>query len=149
MSSPTRILLIEDNPVDVRMIRFALEEQSLWKTQITVVADGESAIQYILETTSEFDLVILDLNLPKRDGTEVLRTIRSTERLASIAVIVLSSLPETVSEGQVKALALHADAYLRKPVGANEFQQLGEWLRESYKRAAPGRPGAERSRHAG
>lgn len=131
------------------MIRFALEEQASWNTQTTVVADGERAIQYLLEGTTELDLVILDLNLPKCDGTEVLRTIRSTQRLASTAVIVLSSLPETVSESQVKALHLHADAYLRKPVGASEFQQLGEWLRESYRRAAQGRPGAERSRHAG
>jgi chemotaxis family two-component system response regulator Rcp1 len=149
MSLPTRILLVEDNPVDVRMILFALEEQTSWNTQTTVVEDGESATQFLLESTNELDLVILDLNLPKRDGTEVLRAIRSTPRLASMAVIVLSSLPETVSESLVTALHLHADAYLRKPVGANEFQQLGEWLRESYRRAAPGRPGAERSRHAG
>lgn len=136
MSFPTRILLVEDNPVDVRMIRFALEEETSWSTETTVADDGERAISYLLESSGDVDLVILDLNLPKRDGTEVLRTIRSTERLARLPVIILSSLPETVSEGQVKALNLRADSYLRKPVGASEFMRLGEWIRECYRRAS-------------
>lgn len=148
MSLPIRILLVEDNPVDVRMICFALEEESSWQTNTTVVEDGERAITYLAESTDPIDLVILDLNLPKRDGTEVLGTIRSTPRHASVPVIVLSSLPESISERQVSGLNLRADSYLRKPVGANEFRQLGEWIREAYKRAAAGR-GPERSRHAG
>lgn len=148
MNPPTRILLVEDNPVDVRMVRFALDEETTWKTETTVAEDGERAINYLLESAGNVDLVILDLNLPKRDGTEVLRMIRSTERLASVPVIILSSLPEKVSEGQVRSLNLSANSYLRKPVGATEFQHLGEWIWECYKRAAAeGR--SDGSRHAG
>jgi CheY-like chemotaxis protein len=147
MNSPTRILIVEDNPVDVRMICFALDEEPSWKTQTTVAEDGDRAINYLLQTNGDVDLVILDLNLPKRDGTEVLRMIRSTQRLASVPVIVLSSVSESISERQVKALNLNADSYLRKPVGATEFLQLGQSIRESYKRAASGGP-PERSSHA-
>lgn len=138
MTAPTRILLVEDNAIDVRLVCFALDEQESWKTQVSVAVDGDKAIQYLLENPGGVDLVILDLNLPGRDGTEVLKIIRSTEFLASLPIIILSSLPEDVSEEQVKAMHLKANSYLRKPVGAKEFMQLGARILEGYRLALSG-----------
>lgn len=132
MTSPTQILIVEDNPVDVRVVCFALEEEKSWSTQTAVADNGEKAIEYLLGA-SNVDLVILDLNLPKRDGIEVLKVIRSSETLASLPVIVLSSSPEDISESRVKALNLSANGYIRKPVGVTEFTQLGQRIRECYK----------------
>jgi two-component system, chemotaxis family, response regulator Rcp1 len=138
-SGPTRVLLVEDNPVDVRLIRFALREEKSWQTETTVANDGEKAIDYLLhqrETQGDFDLVILDLNLPKRDGTEVLQVIRSREELSSLPVIVLSSSPEDVSKAKVRNANVEANCYFTKPVGAKEFLDLGQRLWTCYKRAA-------------
>ena len=138
-SGPTRVLLVEDNPVDVRLIRFALREEKSWQTETTVANDGEKAIDYLLhqhEQQGDFDLVILDLNLPKRDGTEVLQVIRSTEELSGLPVIVLSSSPEDVSKAKVRNANVEANCYFTKPVGAKEFLDLGQRLWSCYKRAA-------------
>jgi two-component system, chemotaxis family, response regulator Rcp1 len=137
---PTRVLLIEDNPIDVRLIRFALKEEKSWPTETTVQVDGEKAIEYLLENGhSAVDLVILDLNLPKRDGTEVLQVIRSTEALLHLPVIILSSSPEDVIKNRVKNAKVEANCYFSKPVGAKEFLDLGERLWSCYKRASKGR----------
>ncbi len=138
MPSPTRLLLVEDNPVDVRLIAFALAEESSWEIETTVAADGEQAMALLSQNDSHFDLVALDLNLPKCEGTDVLKLIRSTPGLASLPVIVLTSAPENIVEDRLKALNLSADAYLCKPIGASEFMQLGTRLRECYRRALGG-----------
>ena len=130
---------MEDNPVDVRLIRFALREEKSWQTETTVANDGEKAIDYLLHqhgTQGDFDLVILDLNLPKRDGTEVLQVIRSREELSSLPVIVLSSSPEDVSKAKVRNANVEANCYFTKPVGAKEFLDLGQRLWSCYRRAA-------------
>ena len=74
----TRILLAEDNPLDVRLIRYALQQEQKWLTEVVIAEDGEKAIHYLMQQNSSVngtnpDLVILDLNLPKMDGTEVLQ----------------------------------------------------------------------------
>lgn len=135
-SGPTRVLLVEDNPVDVRLIRFALREEKSWDTETTVADDGELAIDLLRQSDGNIDLVILDLNLPKRDGTEVLQVIRSTEEICRLPVIVLSSSPEDVIKAKVRNANVEANCYFSKPVGAKEFLDLGQRLWSCYKRAS-------------
>src|SRR5689334_13887241 len=90
----TYILMAEDNPVDAKLLRLAFDEVGDWSVELTVVEDGEKAIQLLGERSRNGetvpDLVILDLNLPRRDGTEVLHAIRSCAELSSLPVAVLS-----------------------------------------------------------
>ena len=136
---PVKILVVEDNPADARMIDYALREESTWQTEMVVAEDGDQAIQYLTQQnsfgqTTKPDLVILDLNLPKRDGTEVLQIIRTTEGLERLPVIILSSSPEDVSEHVVQRANLEADCYLTKPADAMAFLALGTVLMHWYNR---------------
>jgi CheY-like chemotaxis protein len=131
---------VEDNPVDVRMIRYALEQESSWLTETMVAKDGEEAIQYLTQKGSFVgawrpDFVILDLNLPKRDGTEVLQVIRRTDPLRFLPVFVFSSSPQDVIEQQVHAANVAADQYMTKPSDADDFLALGGTLRRFYHKA--------------
>ena len=136
----TRILIVEDNPADVRMIRYALAEETDWYTKVEVATDGEKAIDFLLqrgpfEAVGIPDLVILDLNLPKRDGTEVLQLIRTTERICRLPVVVLSSSPEDVIQNTIRAAHLEANCYLTKPADAEEFLALGKEFRKCIRSA--------------
>jgi chemotaxis family two-component system response regulator Rcp1 len=131
---PINILLIDDNPVDVRMTLYALREEQTWLTDVVVVEDGESAIRYLIEQNSSTtgaipDLVILDLNLPKWDGTEVLRTIRTTEGLENLPVVIFTSSPAEVSESIVRQANLQANCYMAKPANADDFLSIGHAFR--------------------
>jgi chemotaxis family two-component system response regulator Rcp1 len=131
---PVKILLVEDNPVDARMTLYALREEQTWLTDVVVVEDGESAIRYLIEQNSSTtgavpDLVILDLNLPKWDGTEVLRTIRTTEGLESLPVVIFTSSPAEVSESIVRQANLQANCYMAKPANADDFLSIGRAFR--------------------
>jgi two-component system, chemotaxis family, response regulator Rcp1 len=129
-----KILLVEDNALDARMTLYALEEEPTWLTEVVVVEDGEKAIDYLIEqnscrTGANPDLVILDLNLPKRDGTEVLRTIRTTAGLETLPVIVFTSSPEEVSEAIVRDANLQANCYMTKPSNADDFLSIARAFR--------------------
>jgi two-component system, chemotaxis family, response regulator Rcp1 len=131
--------VVEDNPVDARVIHYALRKESSWHTEMVVVEDGDRAIQYLtqqnpLAQATKPDLVILDLNLPKRDGTEVLQTIRTTEGLEKLPVVILSSSPADVSERAVERANLEADCYLMKPADVDDFLALGTVLMQWYNR---------------
>ena len=128
-----KILLVEDNPIDVYLILYALRQQD-WLTEIVVIEDGEKAIRYLLEQNSSAsptnpDVVMLDLHLPKRDGTEVLQIIRSTEGLRDLPVIVLSSSPEDIAEAIVRRANVDATCYISKPVNLDEFLGIPAILR--------------------
>jgi len=133
----THILLAEDNPGDIRLIRLALAETEDWPTTISVARDGEQAIK-MLEPEQDGsvatppDLVILDFNLPKRSGTYVLKTIRKSERLKKMAVIVLSSSPEYFLKEKLKDAQLEATCYFTKPPDFDEFVRLGAQIRRCY-----------------
>jgi DNA-binding response OmpR family regulator len=119
------------------MIDYALREESTWHTEMVVVEDGDRAIQYLTQQNpfaqaTKPDLVILDLNLPKRDGTEVLQTIRTTEGLEKLPVVILSSSPADVSERVVERANLQADSYLMKPADVDDFLALGTVLMRWY-----------------
>ena len=117
------ILLVEDNPGDVGLIKIAFRESKL-NNRLLVARDGEEALQFLrhegaFTSVPRPDLILLDLNLPKKDGREVLSEIKADESLASIPVIVL-----TTSEAQqdiCRAYNLHANCYLTKPVEIDHF----------------------------
>ena len=120
---PVEILLVEDNPGDVRLTIEGLKEGKV-KNNLWVVEDGVEAIAFLrregkYSEAVRPDLILLDLNLPKKDGREVLSEIKADENLRTIPVVVL-----TTSEAEqdiLKAYMLHANCYIRKPVDFDQF----------------------------
>ena len=131
----THILVAEDNPGDVRLIRLALSETSNWRVSVSVARDGEQAIGMLESAAPECpDLVILDFNLPKRSGTYVLKTMRKNEpnKLKRVPVIVLSSSPEYFLREKLQEAQMEATCYFTKPFDFDEFVRLGEQFRHCY-----------------
>ncbi len=126
MSNFIRILLVEDNPGDVRLTREALKEGKV-KNELMVAKDGEEALD-CLHRRGKFadypkpDIILLDLNLPRLDGREVLKIIKSDDKLKRIPVIVLTTSKS--EEDILRAYDLSANAYITKPVDINEFLKV-------------------------
>jgi CheY-like chemotaxis protein len=122
----SKILLAEDNPADVYLIRTALEEHGI-DIALQVAADGSEVLRVIQEeeslAESELELIILDLNLPRHDGIEILRRLRETNLLAKIPVVVLTS-SDSPSD-RLAASELGAACFLRKPSNLEQFLNLG------------------------
>ncbi len=120
---PISILLIEDNPGDVRLIQEAFKEAKV-ANEINSVVNGLDAMSF-LRKEGDFasaqtpDLIILDLNLPGKDGREVLAEIKADHMLKTIPVIILSS--SSAIEDIVKSYELSANCYVTKPIDVNEF----------------------------
>ena len=117
------ILLVEDNPGDVRLTREALKETKL-QNHLSVVLDGESALAFLKKEgkyadAPRPDLILLDLNLPKKGGREVLAEIKSIPALMRIPVAVLTMSDS--EEDIVKSYDLHANCYIRKPLDIGQF----------------------------
>ena len=132
---PFEILLIEDNSGDVLLTKEAFEEID-YKDHINVARDGEDALDYLYkrgpyERAARPDLILLDLNLPRKDGREVLQVIKQDDSLKSIPVIVLTT---SKSDRDIKiCYDLHANCYITKPVDFEEFlaimkQVVDYWL---------------------
>jgi CheY-like chemotaxis protein len=123
---PVEILLIEDNPGDVRLTRETLREGKV-STRLSVVSNGEEALAFLRRqgpyaAAPRPDLILLDLNLPRKGGREVLAEIKADEHLRRIPVVVLTS-----SQAQPDILAcydLHANCYITKPPDLNEFLRV-------------------------
>jgi chemotaxis family two-component system response regulator Rcp1 len=120
---PAHILLVEDSPSDVAMILAALREGHI-ANDMYVAGDGEEALEYLFRR-GEFrdaprpDLVLLDLNLPKKDGCEVLAELKADSSLKVIPVVVLTT---SAAESDVlRMYQLHANSYVTKPVGFDQF----------------------------
>jgi two-component system response regulator len=130
---PVRILLAEDNPADVYLIKRALDESDSGY-QLDVVSDGENALDF-LSRRGAFtqaptpELIVLDLNLPKYDGAEILQEIRKDQRLAPIPVIILTSSDSPKDRQTVDALG--ATKYVRKPSSLNEFMAIESVFQEA------------------
>ena len=120
------ILLVEDNPGDVRLIQEALRDGKVWNNP-HVVTDGEAALDFVYRRgpfteAPRPDLVLLDLNLPKKDGREVLATIKSDGDLKRIPVVVLTTSKE--EEDVLRAYNLAANCYITKPVEFDQFMKV-------------------------
>jgi CheY-like chemotaxis protein len=117
------ILLVEDNPGDVRLTREALKEAKV-RNNLHVVEDGEAAMAYLHKVNGNADsprpdLILLDLNLPKKDGREVLEEIKADDKLKRIPVVVLTT--SQAEEDIVRTYDLHANCYVTKPVDLDQF----------------------------
>ena len=122
-SRPIQVLLVEDNPADVRLTREALSEGKV-VNQLSVVGDGVEALRFLrregdYESAPRPDLILLDLNLPRKSGRDVLQEIKSDPNLRRIPVIVLTT--SRAEEDLDRAYSLHANSYIRKPVDLDEF----------------------------
>ena len=120
---PINILLIEDNPGDAELVRIALEQAKLYN-QLLVVGDGEKAIALLRRQAPYQDiqrpeLILLDLNLPIKNGFEVLSEIKSDKELMRIPVVVLTS--SQAEEDILKSYNLHANCFITKPLDLNQF----------------------------
>src|ERR1051326_2928075 len=115
-----RVLIVEDNPTDEIVLRRAIREEGL-NVEILVIKDGENALDYLENCAVEEapHLVIIDINLPKRDGLEVLRKCRFRPALMQTKTLVFTSSDEPSDHSRSELLG--ADAYLRKP---NHLDQL-------------------------
>lgn len=133
METGVRIFLAEDNEGDVFLVRWALRRQGL-KCQLQVARNGEEAMD-LLEKAEHGphedapELILLDLNLPRVEGAQVLSRIRSSEAFAKTPVIVLTSSDSPAD--RKAALALGANAYFRKPTELSSFMQLGQAIEEA------------------
>ena len=129
-----RILQVEDNDADVRLTREALRESGDG-VRLSVVGDGEQALAYLrnepgFEDSPRPHLVLLDLNLPRKDGLEVLREMRADPSLAQIPVIVVSSSTQTRDVDACYAAG--ANAFVGKPLELDEFIAGIEAIREFW-----------------
>ena len=122
-ASEVHILLIEDNPGDVRLTLEALRDGKI-SNQVSVAHDGEEALDFLRQRGDHSeaerpDLVLLDLNLPKKDGREVLEEVKTDPELHRIPVIVLTT--SSADRDILLSYDLHANCYIKKPIEYDEF----------------------------
>ncbi len=120
------ILLIEDNPGDARLTQEALKDGKV-RNILHIVYDGEEATDFLFKrnqykNASRPDLIILDLNLPKKNGQEVLAEIKADDNLRSIPVIILTISKQ--EEDIIRSYNLHANCFLIKPIDLNQFFEV-------------------------
>jgi CheY-like chemotaxis protein len=120
---PTEILLVEDNLGDVRLTQEALKEGKV-HNNLSVVADGVEAMAYLRQqgrfrTAARPDIILLDLNLPKKNGREVLAEIKQDGELKHIPVVILTT--SKADEDVLKSYNLYANCYITKPVDLDQF----------------------------
>lgn len=124
--SLVKILMVEDNPGDVRLTLEALKTSTL-RNDLRVVEDGEAALAYLRREgryagAPRPDLILLDLNLPRKNGREVLAEVKADERLRSIPVVILTTSKD--EEDMLKTYNLHANCYISKPADLNQFSTV-------------------------
>ncbi|MBM9511022.1 response regulator [Desulfogranum marinum] len=132
--SPVEILLVEDNPGDVRLTIEGLKEGKVRNT-LSVVEDGVEALAFLRKEGKYVDavrpdLILLDLNLSKKDGREVLTEIKSDENLRNIPVVVLTT--SKAEQDILKAYSLHANCYITKPVDLDQFISVVESIEDFW-----------------
>jgi CheY-like chemotaxis protein len=131
---PIDVLLVEDDPGDTLMIREAFEDNKVRNT-LSCVTDGVEAMRF-LRREGEYadaprpDLILLDLNLPRKDGREVLGEIKGDDALATIPVVVLTT--SQAEEDVLRSYKLHANAYVTKPVDFDRFIEVVRQIDEFF-----------------
>jgi CheY-like chemotaxis protein len=131
---PIEILLVEDNPADVRLTTEALKEERVYNN-LSIVSDGVEALEFLHKegkyaNAVRPDLILLDLNLPKKDGREVLKEIKEDNKLKAIPVVVL-----TVSKAEediLRSYNLHANCYITKPVDLEQFIKVAKSIQDFW-----------------
>jgi CheY-like chemotaxis protein len=138
-SSNPLVLVVEDNRADVFLVERAIEYCKL-SVRLKVIEDGEEALKYFERIESDLDIpcpdaVLLDLNLPRRSGREVLQSVRQAKRGGNVPVIILTS--SNSPDDRRETAALGATRYFRKPTSYQEFLKIGDILGEVLKISAP------------
>ncbi|MFB3889527.1 MAG: response regulator [Candidatus Bathyarchaeia archaeon] len=128
------ILLVEDNPGDVRLTKEALRDAKVLN-EVYVARDGVEAMDFLHKANSfskvpSPDLILLDLNLPRKDGREVLAEIKEDPTLKRIPVVILTT--SKAEDDVFKTYNLHANAYITKPVDLNRFIEIMQTLKEFW-----------------
>lgn len=132
--NPIDILVVEDNSGDARLIKEVLNEHKIFNT-LFIVNDGVEAMNFLLnkgkyKESPKPDLIILDLNLPKKDGREVLAEIKGNDNLRRIPVVIM-----TISQAEadiLKSYNLHANCYVTKPIDLNQFIKVIKSIEEFW-----------------
>jgi two-component system response regulator len=131
---PVNVLLVEDNPGDVRLTQEAFKEAKI-SINLDVTMDGAEAIKF-LRKEGEYadvvtpDLILLDLNLPKKDGREVLKEIKTDDTLKRIPVVVLTT--SNAEQDIMKSYNLHVNCYINKPVDFEKFFDIIQKIEEFW-----------------
>jgi CheY-like chemotaxis protein len=120
---PIEVLLVEDNPGDVRLTQEALKEAKV-RNNLSVVGDGVEALEFLhregpFSASPRPDIVLLDLNLPRKDGRQVLAEVKADPDLRRIPVVILTT--SKAEEDILKTYDLHANCFVTKPVGFEQF----------------------------
>jgi CheY-like chemotaxis protein len=128
------ILLVEDNPGDARLAKEALAESKI-KNNLHFVGDGEEATDFLFrrgkfEDAPRPDLILLDLNLPKKDGRELLSEIKNDSHLKRIPVVILTT--SKAEEDIIKTYNLHANCYITKPLDLEQFMKVVRSIEEFW-----------------
>ena len=134
MTRCIEILLVEDNPGDVRLTEEAFKEGKLMN-RLNVVNDGVEALAYLRRSgrhakATRPDIILLDLNLPKKDGREVLKEIKEDGELKRIPVVVLTT--SKAEQDVLRVYDLHANCYITKPVVLEEFLDVVKSIEEFW-----------------
>jgi CheY-like chemotaxis protein len=133
-SEPVQVLLVEDSPGDIRLTREVLRDAKI-ANELHIVGDGEHAMAF-LRREGEYtgmprpDLILLDLNLPRKDGREVLAEVKADEHLRRIPVVVLTT--SKAEEDVLRSYDLHANAYVTKPVDFDRFIEVVRQIDEFF-----------------
>ncbi|HEX7320631.1 MAG TPA: response regulator [bacterium] len=129
-----QILLVEDNAGDVRLVKEALKEGKI-HVEMDVVQDGVEALAFLnrkgkYTKVPRPDLILLDLNLPKKDGREVLAEVKADEDLKRIPVVILTISKD--EEDIIKSYNLHANCYITKPVDLKQFMKVVQSIEDFW-----------------
>jgi two-component system response regulator len=133
-AKPVEVLLVEDNPGDVRLTREALKDSKVLN-KLHVVEDGEAALAFLRQegayaNAPRPDLILLDLNMPRKDGREVLSIIKADENLKQIPVVILTTSDS--EEDILKSYNLNANCYVTKPVDFEKFITVVKEIEEFW-----------------
>jgi CheY-like chemotaxis protein len=132
--TPIEVLLVEDDPGDILLIQEAFDFNKV-HNNLSIVNDGEQALAYLRREgryagATRPDLVLLDLNLPRKDGREVLQEVKSDEDLRPIPIVVLTT--SEAEEDVLRSYQLHANAYVTKPVDFDRFIAIVRQIDEFF-----------------